>query len=68
MKAVGQMLGGGQVFFVGRGLGAGADVDAGVVFAFVGLGQRLAGVDVGGNLAQQIVLDFVGLMVGFVKG
>ena len=52
VKAVGQVAGFGQGFFVGRLLGAGADVDARVVFAFLRFGQGLAGVDVGGDLAQ----------------
>ena len=61
------MGGWGQVFLVGGLLGAGADVDAGIVFAFLRFGQGLAGVDVGGDLTQEVVLDFVGLVVGGVK-
>ena len=67
VEAVGQVAGFGQGFFVRRLLGAGADVDARVVFAFLRFGQGLAGVDVGGDLAQEVVLDFVGLVVGGVK-
>ena len=52
VKAVGQVAGFRQGFFVGRLVGAGADVDARVVFAFLRFGQGLAGVDVGGDLAQ----------------
>lgn len=39
VEAVGQVAGFGQGFFVGRLLGAGADVDACVVFAFLRFGQ-----------------------------
>lgn len=36
-------------------------------FCFFAIWAGLIGVDVGGDLAQQVVLDFVGLVVGLVE-